>query len=150
MVERNAEARFWSKVNKTETCWLWTRPLNPSGYAYFKLERRDQLVHRVSYEWAYGPIPDGLVLDHLCRVRHCVRPDHLEAVTQQVNILRGDGLAAAEVKRTHCPRGHPYDEDNTRPDGHGHRRCRQCHRDSDRERMRRIRAAERQNRCSAD
>lgn len=85
---KTIEGRFWAKVNKTETCWLWLACTN-HGYGYFGFQGRNKRAHRLAYEWANGKIPDGLTLDHLCRVRHCIRPDHLEVVTNKENILRG-------------------------------------------------------------
>jgi hypothetical protein len=99
------------------------------------------MVHRWVYEQLVGPIPAGLVLDHLCRNPACVRPMHLEPVTQQENILRGQGLAAANAVKTECSRGHPYTEANTyrRPDGY--RDCRECVNLRSRERNERRRAS---------
>lgn len=119
--------RFWAKVNKTETCWLWTGSRKPEGYGEFGIGgRRKTLAHRYSYELAKGPIPAGLVIDHLCRVRACVNPAHLEAVTQQTNILRGVGPPAQHAKLTHCLRGHPLEGENLRISKDGSRRCRTC------------------------
>lgn len=87
------EDRFWAKVQKTETCWLWTAAKNGPGYGQFGLgTREDGLVfaHRFAYELVVGPIPEGLVIDHLCRTPACVRPDHLEPVTMRENMRRGD------------------------------------------------------------
>ena len=75
-----------------------------------------------------GPIPDGLYLDHLCRVRDCVAPDHLEAVTNRENTVRGENFIARQVSTTHCPQGHLYDEANTYICGRGKRECRTCKR----------------------
>lgn len=89
-VHYDIEARFWAKVDKTETCWLWTAAIRRrSGYGVFSHQARTMLAHRFAYELLVGPIPDGLVIDHLCRVRHCVNPDHLEPVTQRENLRRG-------------------------------------------------------------
>lgn len=133
-VRGSVAGRFWSKVDKSGDCWLWTAFVHPLGYGLFKLDGRMQRAHRVSYEIVKGPIPQGLVLDHLCRVKHCVNPDHLEAVTQQVNINRGDlpeVLRQKQLRKTHCPQGHPYDEVNTYyKKGRGDtltRQCRECH-----------------------
>lgn len=94
-------------------CWLWTAKCNPiTGYAYFGTNNEKILGHRWSYEHYVGPVPDGLELDHLCRVRNCVRPDHLEAVTHQENMRRGV-FSPWQKRKTHCKWGHPYDEVNT-------------------------------------
>jgi hypothetical protein len=90
-------------------CWEWVGHLTPQGYG--SLGRR--LAHRLVYEVAVGPIPAGLQLDHLCRNRRCVNPDHLEPVTSRENTLRGSGLPAQRVLVTHCPRGHAYTDENT-------------------------------------
>ncbi|MGW5427907.1 HNH endonuclease signature motif containing protein [Streptomyces sp. NPDC004059] len=84
-----------------------------------------RLAHRVSYQLAYGTVPDGLVTDHLCRVRHCVAPEHLEVVTNAENVRRGNA-GLLERTRTHCPAGHPYDDANTRIRANGWRDCRAC------------------------
>lgn len=120
--------RFWSKVEKTDTCWLWTGSLASGGYGSFNYKYKHYRAHRLSYEQIRGEIPKGLVLDHLCRVRSCVNPDHLEAVTHRVNILRGIGGSAVNAKKTHCKNGHLLSGDNLRnrltvP----WRECRQCH-----------------------
>lgn len=83
---------------------------------------KDAGAHRVAYEEIMGPVPEGLELDHLCRTRSCVNPSHLEPVTHRENMNRGD---VATRRKTHCPKGHPYDEENT---GiyNGYRNCRAC------------------------
>jgi hypothetical protein len=107
--------RFWSKVNKTPGgCWLWTGNKNPNGYGRICINYTGTLAHRTSYEIFKGEVPEGLVLDHLCRVRNCVNPEHLEIVTDRINILRGTGFSAKNASKTHCPQGHPYDDKNTR------------------------------------
>ena len=83
------EARFWSKVEKTETCWIWRGARDDKGYGSLGINGKILRAHRVSYEWLIGPIPEGLVLDHLCRVPPCVNPAHLEPVTQGENSRRG-------------------------------------------------------------
>ena len=94
-------------------------------------------AHRVSYRAAKGGIPDGLQIDHKCRVRCCINPDHLEAVTQRENLLRGIGWAAINAKKMFCDNGHEFTEENTRyyvrKDGGQGRRCRQCHRDHEKQ-----------------
>lgn len=93
-------------------------------------------AHRVVYEELVGPIPDGLMLDHLCRVRHCVNPEHLEPVTNRENVLRGEGHSAKAARATHCLKGHPYAGENLRILSNGWRRCRACHRERERIRAR--------------
>jgi hypothetical protein len=86
-------------------------------------------AHRLGYELAKGPIPDGLVIDHLCRNRRCCNPDHLEVVTRGENVLRGMGASVRNAGKTHCPQGHPYDAGNTKhwmQDGRPVRRCIAC------------------------
>jgi len=80
--------RFEKFINKTDTCWLWLGHKAGNGYGTFKMDYRKRLAHRLAYEFYVGAIPKGLVIDHLCRVRHCVNPDHLEAVTHAENLLR--------------------------------------------------------------
>lgn len=114
-------------------CWVWQAGLSSQGYGVYK----KQGAHRVIYKMYKGDIPEGLTLDHLCRVRNCVNPDHLEPVTQAENNRRGDHsncgehLAEVQRKKTHCPQGHEYNENNTRYDytstrGVRARRCKQC------------------------
>jgi hypothetical protein len=118
--------RFWTKVRRASTgCWEWTAGTTARGYGIFQADGRSQRAHRVAYEALVGPIADSLVIDHLCRTRHCVRPDHLEPVTLKENVLRGTGLTAQNRLKTHCPNGHPYDEANTRI-RRGRRECRAC------------------------
>lgn len=112
--------RFWEKVNKTDECWLWTAGTCKDGYGRFRLDGRVQQAHRVAYELLVGPIPEGLELDHVCRVTACVRPDHLEPVTHQENMARGH-----YGRRDCCKRGHLFTPENTRWVESG-RRCRKC------------------------
>jgi hypothetical protein len=124
-------ARIAAKIEVTDTCWLWTGALNRNGYGrvHDPEERRDRAAHRVVYEAANGAkIPAGLQLDHLCRVRNCVNPAHLEPVTQRENLLRGDTITAAAAAAEKCPQGHAYEGDNLYISPKGHRFCRECHR----------------------
>lgn len=105
-------------------CWLWTAS-RAQGYGQLKVGGVRLYAHRYVYEMLIGPIPTGLQIDHLCRIKHCVNPAHLEPVTQRVNLLRGDTIVARQATQTHCKRGHPFDAINTRMCS-GHRKCRTC------------------------
>jgi hypothetical protein len=139
------EERFWFKVEKTETCWLWTGGLDADGYGEFSLTHSKTVrAHRYAYESLVGTIPAGLVIDHVrkrgCVNRHCVNPAHLEPVATRENLLRGDTFQARNAAKTHCIRGHPFDAVNTdySHDSKGpRRRCRACHRDTERRRRER-------------
>jgi len=84
-MRKSAEERFWSKVEKTEACWNWTKGTHPTGYGMFSFTGRNRYAHRYSYALANGPIPEGLSIDHLCHNPGCVRPSHLRAVTHKQN-----------------------------------------------------------------
>jgi len=109
-----------------EECWPWTGKLTEKGYARICLNGRRTTVHRYLYEVYVGPVPNGLVLDHLCRVRHCVNPAHLEPVSNRENVLRGIGPTAVNAKRVYCLFGHLFDEANTMKARNGGRLCRTC------------------------
>jgi hypothetical protein len=123
-------------IDQVTGCWVWTGAVNGgarSGYGYFRKRR----AHRVAYEAWVGPIPEGLVLDHLCRVRRCVNPSHLEPVTVRENLLRGDTLQAHNAAKTHCIRGHKLSGKNLRLQKKRSRLariCRTCHREEQRRR----------------
>lgn len=129
--------RFWRRVRKTRTCWIWTGGLTGAGYGIVSCEPRkpngrltSKGAHRYAYELLVGPIPEGLVLDHLCRVPACVNPSHLEPVTPGENARRGVSPIPANALKTECAQGHPFDEDNTRIDPKtGHRSCWTCRRE---------------------
>ena len=129
---------FWNKVEKTESCWPWKGRLTENGYARYQFgSGRTVAAHRVAYALLRGPIPSGMTLDHLCRVRHCVNPAHLEPVTMKENILRGNGLAATLARRKECPKGHgPFFWSEVQ----GRRLCKRCK--AEREGIRRLRATE--------
>ncbi len=117
---------LWSRISKGRTCWQW-QGTTSKGYGLFWDGERTQVAHRVVYELLNGQIAAGLTLDHLCRNRSCVRPKHMEPVTNRVNILRGEGITARLARRTHCPNGHAYSAENTRY-YQGRRYCRACRR----------------------
>lgn len=129
---RPPEERFWRHVVKTDSCWLWTAFIK-DGYGHFRVGGRGAAMqiaaaHRFSYE-LLRPIPDGLVLDHLCRNRACVNPDHLEPVTDLENRRRG--LTPPDGPQ--CINGHDYTPENTyRDPRYGKRQCRICRREASR------------------
>lgn len=114
-------------------CWTWAGGRTKAGYGVVRLGPKCELVHRVAYQWAFGPIPEGKVLDHLCRNRACVNPEHLEPVESGENTRRGVGPAASNAAKTHCPQGHEYTPENTYVARHSDgsfagRKCRTCER----------------------
>lgn len=128
MTERTREERFWARVEVGHPlgCWEWVGALTDKGYGVTKWGGRHRPTHRVAYELLKGPIPDGLHIDHLCRVRHCVNPDHLEPVPLVENVLRGAGAPAVNARKTHCIRGHAFTPENTFHTRRGGRECRIC------------------------
>lgn len=123
----DAAKRLMAKVDFSTTgCWLSRAAKNkPNGYAQITRSGKYGLAHRFSYELFVGPVTKGLQLDHLCKVKHCVNPEHLEAVTASTNVRRSDSCCARNARVTHCPHGHAYDEENTYMNG-GKRFCRTC------------------------
>jgi hypothetical protein len=131
-VKKFTDEAFWSMVDKSGDCWLWTGVIyKRTGYG--SVGRRGS-AHRLAYILVVGPIPNGMHLDHLCRVRHCVNPDHLEPVTPRENLLRGETHAARNAAKTQCFKGHELSGDNLRvntwknKDGEirFRRKCRAC------------------------
>ena len=131
--------RFWKHVNKNAPngCWEW-RGAKPEGYGAFRIgsrtDRSYQTIgaHCFAYLMLRGAIPKGMVLDHLCRNTACVNPEHLEPVTLLENFRRGK--KPQHLRKTHCPRGHHYDQCNTYLNRQGKQECRTCHRERTRER----------------
>lgn len=111
-------ASHW--VAASSGCWLWIGAQNAAGYGIVTVNGRTLKAHRVSYEVHVGPIPEGLHIDHLCRVRNCVNPEHLEPVTLAENNRR------AAAAQTHCIHGHEFTPENTLTSKRGHRFCRSC------------------------
>lgn len=107
---RDDSIRFWKYVSKSDGCWNWVGTRHRQGYGMFHRNGKNIVAHRYSYELLKGEIPEGLVLDHLCRNTSCVNPDHLEAVTQRINSLRGLGASGINARKTHCDYGHSLPE----------------------------------------
>ena len=97
------------KTGDEDECWVWMGQKDRDGYGTFWFRRRNRRAHRVSYWASCGDIPEGLVIDHLCRNHWCVNPQHLQCVTVRENALIGDSVAAKNARKTHCPKGHAYD-----------------------------------------
>lgn len=126
--------RLARRTDTSTECWITTLGLTGAGYSQVWItdhpRRTVKLAHRIVYEHHFGPIPPGAVIDHTCHTRNCVRPDHLRVVTVRENLMADNSLAPARsnTQKTHCPRGHPYDEKNTYRDKRGFRYCRTCER----------------------
>lgn len=125
--------RFLAKFSEDGNgCWLWTAARTHDGYGRFKIGGKTRMAHVVAYETLVGLVPDGLELDHLCRVRRCCNPEHLEPVTQRENLMRGQTPAARNAAKTHCPQGHSYSysDGNLYIHPSGSRICRRCSADA--------------------
>ena len=147
--------RFWEKVNKNGPvpamrpelgpCWEWTAEKVHNGYGRFSPKRPAKKIK--AHTWAYtalmGPVPEGMELDHLCRNRLCLNPAHLEPVTHRENLMRGDSAAARCARKTHCPKGHAYDAENTQISRRGDRSCRTCRAEQSRAKRRRLKLSRR-------
>lgn len=117
--------RILRKVGGDTTCWTFMGALR-NGYGAVGIGGQTVYAHRYVYERLVGPVPSGLVIDHLCRNRACVNPTHLEPVSQRENCLRGE---RAGIRAFACPQGHPYSQENTYTNPQGGRSCRTCKRE---------------------
>lgn len=147
-VHLSARERFWLQVQAgpSDQCWPWTGALE-KGYGRIRVGNGKRMpVHRWAYTDVFGPVTDGMVIDHLCRNRACCNPAHLEPVDNRTNLLRGETHAARNAAKTQCVRGHDFTEANTYVDPLGKRICRKCRQDrkkARRERERQQREGER-------
>jgi hypothetical protein len=134
------ERLFSRTIRGPGGCWLWTGGKS-DGYAMLRVQGRMVRLHRTVYEQLVGPVPSGLEIDHLCRVRCCLNPEHMEPVAKRVNILRGEGACAVHARKVTCVRGHPLSGENLEIEGGKFRRCKQCRRDGQMRRWRERRVA---------
>ena len=118
--------RLMEKIQKTESCWIWNgaKTGGNDSYGMIWVDGKNKLAHRAMYEINTGEIPHGTELDHICRNKSCVNPDHLEPVTHFENMKRA-GVGWKNREKTACPSGHEYTAENTRIT-HGSRSCKQC------------------------
>lgn len=126
--------QVWERFNNfvipepNSGCQLWVGGVGSSGYGVFWNGEKTVSAHRFSYEFNCGVIPDNLVIDHICRNRLCVNPEHMRIVTTRTNVLENsEGRCAANLRKTHCKNGHEFTEKNTRRNGSG-RKCIECDR----------------------
>lgn len=133
--KKTPEERFESSIDKSEDCWEWWGTIYNTGYGRFMVKKKQYLAHRWSYEHYVGPIPSGMVIDHLCRNRSCVNPEHLEPVTNEENLFRGKGYRIMNGMDDSCIHGHKYTSENTYWEPNERTiRCRTCARERDRKR----------------
>lgn len=138
-INNQHQYRFWTKVDKNSgifgedgkyktECWIWIARLDKDGYGVFTINGKGYRAHRISYQIEYNKIDNNLTIDHLCRSRNCIRPDHLEQTTSRENIMRGHGLAVINSRKTQCINGHEFNKENTGIDLNGKRYCIICRR----------------------
>jgi len=119
--------RFRAKFEVQGECWIWQGPPDKDGYGTFYLRKRGRRAHRVAWYWQNGPIPDGLVIDHSCRHRSCVNPDHLNLATPSENVFANShSVPALNRLKTECKNGHPFDREYSAKGGHTVRYCSIC------------------------
>lgn len=134
--------RLVNMMHRENTCWVWDGAVTKDGYGKTFIMigkyQKNILAHRLSYQVFVGDIPEGLTLDHLCRVKSCINPDHLQPVTMAENLLRAKTIPTTiNANKTHCKNGHPFDDENTihyinKKNGRPARGCKICHKFSNR------------------
>ncbi len=127
--------RFWAMATISDTghdtpCLVWTGYRNRDGYGRYSTSTASCYAHRVAFKALVGPVPGGLTVDHLCRVRNCVNPTHMEAVPHRTNLLRSDSASAVALRTNRCVNGHEFTSENTYIRQNGGRQCRACNRES--------------------
>lgn len=130
MAEVDEVERFFARVDVSGDCWEWLRGKDKDGYGKYRRHNKHHRAHRYVWELLVGPIPAGLVIDHLCKNTSCVNPDHLEPVTWAENLHRGESIQAKFARNKLCPRGHEYRHTQTG----GYRHCWECNNQKRRER----------------
>lgn len=129
-----------NSITSPDVCWNWTGHIGKNGYAYASYQGKGTTAYRASWMHLKGMIPEGWEVDHLCKNPKCVNPNHLEPVPPYVNNMRSNSPASLAAKKTHCLKGHTFDFENTkmidRGNGKFDRRCKTCHRNRERERLR--------------
>lgn len=123
------QKKFSLQVHKLDNgCWEWRGAIDRrDGYGRFYAgDGKTRGAHQFSFEQHHGPVPHGLVVDHICNNRWCVNPLHLRAISNAANVLRGSGWTAENSRKTHCPQGHAYSDGNTYITPSGARQCREC------------------------
>jgi hypothetical protein len=144
---KNTPETIISRVTKSDGCWSWDGWVGPKGYSRVRYNDKYINAHRAIYMILVGDIPEGYVIDHLCRNRTCVNPDHLEAVTNTENVMRGEGPMAVNARKTHCKSGHKFTERDVSKDGKK-RGCYICFLTNQRERRRKKAALSRLEKAS--
>lgn len=143
----SGDPRFWTKVKDNGECWEWQAALTGDGYGAYWTEGKTAHAHRVSWTWEHpnNPIPKDMVVDHICRNRKCVRPDHLRIIANVENVMCGLSNPALNARKTHCLHGHPLSGENLRIRPEGKRQCLICrlnHKRKQNERLRKVRHME--------
>jgi hypothetical protein len=124
--------RFNDKVEKTSSCWVWKNAKDKDGYGIFWDQTKIIKAHRFSYQLFKDKIPQGLQINHLCKNTSCVNPNHLEVVSCRENLMKGDTIAKQNAEKTHCKRGHEFNNKNTRF-FKNERYCLPCHQELQRQ-----------------